>query len=192
MIPVPKPKFFERNVPDGQSENDYLDEIIARQTHILRDAIDRVSFSRIHINRNLEIHTNKNLQLVCPSAMDPAGILMLRSVRIVFETIGIKPESIKFIKEEFTAENLVETLNVRPKKCPAVVTFNLIGDQSPHVMVATNALKGAEFIQGNTFSDDYMKEKWFINCKNSYRDDVSQPGIFFAISYSKFSMVHTP
>ena len=44
MIPIPKPKFFERKVSTGQSEDDYFDEIVARQTHILRDAIDRVSF----------------------------------------------------------------------------------------------------------------------------------------------------
>ena len=43
MIPIPKPKFFERKVPAGKSEDDYFDEITARQTHILRDAIDRVS-----------------------------------------------------------------------------------------------------------------------------------------------------
>ena len=48
MIPIPKPKFFERKVPTGQSEDDYFDEIIARQTHILCDAIDRVSF--IHLD----------------------------------------------------------------------------------------------------------------------------------------------
>ena len=43
MIPIPKPKFFERKVPAGHSEDDYFDEITARQTHILRDAVDRVS-----------------------------------------------------------------------------------------------------------------------------------------------------
>ena len=43
MVPVPKPKFFERKVPDGQSEDDYFDEITFRQTHLLRNAIDRVS-----------------------------------------------------------------------------------------------------------------------------------------------------
>ena len=47
MIPIPKPKFFERKVPSGQSEDDYFDEITARQTHILRDAINRVSSTRI-------------------------------------------------------------------------------------------------------------------------------------------------
>ena len=44
MIPVPKPKFFARKVPAGQTEDDYFDEITGRQSHILRDAIDRVSF----------------------------------------------------------------------------------------------------------------------------------------------------
>ena len=44
MLPIPKPKVFERKVPTGQSKDDYFDEIVARQTHILRDAIDRVSF----------------------------------------------------------------------------------------------------------------------------------------------------
>ena len=44
MIPVPKPKFFERKVPPGRSEDDYFDEIIERQTHVLENAIDRVSF----------------------------------------------------------------------------------------------------------------------------------------------------
>jgi len=43
MLPVPKPKFFERKVPDGQLEDDYFDEITSRQSHILRNAIDRVS-----------------------------------------------------------------------------------------------------------------------------------------------------
>ena len=43
MIPVPKPKFFEQKVPAGQSEDEYFDEICFRQTHVLEDAIDRVS-----------------------------------------------------------------------------------------------------------------------------------------------------
>ena len=43
MIPVPKPQYFERKVPVGQSEDDFFNEIITRQTHVLRDAIDRVS-----------------------------------------------------------------------------------------------------------------------------------------------------
>ena len=42
MITIPKPKFAETNVPIGQSNDDYKDEIINKQTHVLKDAIDRV------------------------------------------------------------------------------------------------------------------------------------------------------
>ena len=45
MIAVPKPKFIDRKVPTNQSANAYFDEICYRQTHILRDAIDRVSLN---------------------------------------------------------------------------------------------------------------------------------------------------
>ena len=101
---------------------------------------------------------------------------MLRSVRIVFEMIGMKPESINFIKEKFDSNNLVKALNEQPKKCPAIVTLDITGDLSPHIMVATNALKGIEFIQGNDHVAGYLRNQWFINCKNSYRDDINEPG----------------
>ena len=104
---------------------------------------------------------------------------MLKSVRNVFEMIGIEPESINFIKEEFNAGNLVKALNEQPKKCPAIVTLDIIGDLSPHIMVATNALKGIEFIQGDDQVALYLKNQWFINCKNSYRDDIDEPGTVF-------------
>ena len=42
MITLPKPKFAETNVPIGKSNDDYRDEIINKQTHVLNDAIDRV------------------------------------------------------------------------------------------------------------------------------------------------------
>ena len=44
MITIPKPKFSETNVPIGQSKDDYRVVIIDMQTHVLNDAIDRVSF----------------------------------------------------------------------------------------------------------------------------------------------------
>ena len=44
MITIPKPKFAETIVPIGRSQNDYKDEIIRKQAHVLNDAIDRVSF----------------------------------------------------------------------------------------------------------------------------------------------------
>ena len=111
--------------------------------------------------------------------MDPAGILILRSVRIVFEKLGIQPERIKFKKEEFNSDNLAKGLNEIPKRCPAIVTSILSGGvlSSAHIMVASNALKGNEFIHEPGPIGDYLRNQWFINCKNSYRDDPSEPGI---------------
>ena len=108
--------------------------------------------------------------------MNPAGILMLRSVLTVFELIEINPESIKFIKQKFNSDNLVEALIGQPKKCPVVLTINVTGDRSPHIMVATNALKGQEFIRGGPPLADFLRSQWFITCKNCNRDDVSEPG----------------
>jgi len=47
MISLPKPKFAETNVPIGISKDDYRNEIIDMQTHVLSDAIDRVSFQEL-------------------------------------------------------------------------------------------------------------------------------------------------
>ena len=47
MITFPKPKFAETSVPIGQSKHDYKEEIIEMQSHVLNDAIDRVSFRKI-------------------------------------------------------------------------------------------------------------------------------------------------
>ena len=54
MITLPKPKFSETNVPIGKSNDDYRDEIINKQTHVLNDAIDRVSFREIITDLNLK------------------------------------------------------------------------------------------------------------------------------------------
>ena len=43
MITLSKPRFAETNVPIGKSMEEYKDEIIDQQTHVLADAIDRVS-----------------------------------------------------------------------------------------------------------------------------------------------------
>ena len=101
---------------------------------------------------------------------------MLRSVRKVFELIGLEPESINFIKEEYCYANLIEALTEQPKKCPAIATLNILGNRSPHIMVATNALQGREFIPSDDLNAELLSDKWFINCKNSYRDDITEPG----------------
>ena len=64
-----------------------------------------------------------------------------------------------------------------PRKCPAIVTFNLLEGRFPHIMVASNALKGIEFIQGIDQFAQLLSDLWFINCKNSYRDIYFEQGI---------------
>ena len=43
MLPIPKAKFFDRKVPSGVNRDDFKDEIIEKQTHVLQSAISRVS-----------------------------------------------------------------------------------------------------------------------------------------------------
>ena len=49
MLPIPKAKFFDRKVPSGVNRQDFEDEIIEKQAHVLNCAIDRVS-------RNQSLH----------------------------------------------------------------------------------------------------------------------------------------
>ena len=44
MITLPKPKYAETAVPIGLSKDEYRDQIIDMQAHVLSDAFDRVSF----------------------------------------------------------------------------------------------------------------------------------------------------
>ena len=99
--------------------------------------------------------------------MDPPGILMLRSVRIVFEIIEVQPESMKFVMEKFDFDGLEKALTEEPKKCPVVGTYyKKDGKKLGHAMVADSALKGC------------APNEWFVNCKNSYRNRQSTPGMF--------------
>ena len=47
MIPIPKANFNALKVPMGASLQDYKDEIIEKQAHVLHDAIIRVSSTHI-------------------------------------------------------------------------------------------------------------------------------------------------
>ena len=47
MLPIPKAKFFHRKVPSGVNRQDFVDEIIEKQAHVLESAISRVSLSHI-------------------------------------------------------------------------------------------------------------------------------------------------
>ena len=47
MLPIPKAKFFDRKVPSGVNRQDFEEEIIEKQAHVLQSAISRVSSSHI-------------------------------------------------------------------------------------------------------------------------------------------------
>ena len=47
MLPIPKAKFFDRKVPSGVNRQDFEEEIIEKQAHVLQSAISRVSLSHI-------------------------------------------------------------------------------------------------------------------------------------------------
>ena len=68
--------------------------------------------------------------------MDPPGILMLQSVRNVFEKLGLQPENIKFKKEEFVSSNMVKALTENPKKCPAIAADRWIAKENKRKEIA--------------------------------------------------------
>ena len=104
---------------------------------------------------------------------------MLGSIREVFNRMQFKPESIQFRKEEFIGQNIIDALINVPQKCPVITAadftdfFKSRGAPSfSHAMVTSGALKGSEFIPTNTI----LADQWFIQCKNSYGYDPTQPG----------------
>ena len=111
---------------------------------------------------------------------------MLRSIRKVFEILGIQPESIQFQKEEFNAQNIIDALRNEPRKCPVITAADFTdffkSRRAPsfsHAMVTAGALKGSEFMPTNT----RLADQWFIKCKNSYGNDPTQPGEIHHITY---------
>ena len=118
---------------------------------------------------------------------------MLVSVRKVFELAGLKPESIQFQKDEFNAANVIDALTNEPKKCPITTAADwsdFFQNQTQpifHAMVTAGALKGSEFLSQN----ETLKNQWFIQCKNSYRNDPTEPGTIQIIK-STMSEIRTP
>ena len=56
MLPIPKAKFFDRKVPSGVNREDFKDEIIEKQTHVLDCAIDRVSLNQSPYQESKRFH----------------------------------------------------------------------------------------------------------------------------------------
>ena len=106
--------------------------------------------------------------------MDPQGILMLNSIREIFDIAGISFESMIFVDEKFDNErSIIDAINIQ-KKCPAITGAKFDFSTRPvtvdcaHVMVAAGVK--SETVGSLT--------KYFIQCKNSYRDDPNQSGKF--------------
>ena len=90
MIALPKPKFAETNVPIGISKEDYKDEIIDKQTHVLEDAIDRVSIRDI-IRYNLYlIHVQINRRNV-------GNVFSMPVFYSIFFSLFIHPQLIQLV-----------------------------------------------------------------------------------------------
>ena len=103
--------------------------------------------------------------------MDAKGILMLNSIREIFDIVGISFESMSFVPYKFDNQNsLIDAIDIQ-RFCPAIVgakvNFSARTIDWVHVMVAA----GVKPVGGST--------QYFIQCKNSYRDDQSQSGKFY-------------
>ena len=106
--------------------------------------------------------------------MDPEGILMLNSIREIFDLLGVDFESMQFVSEKFDYSSIIDAIN-NQKKCPAIVGAKFdfsTGSVDAHVMVATG-IKTETVQYGSS-----IKQEYFIQCKNSYRDDPNQSGKF--------------
>ena len=107
--------------------------------------------------------------------MDPEGILMLNSIRGIFDILDIDFESMQFVSEKFdTQTSIIDAIN-NQRKCPAIVgaMYDISsGSGDAHVMVAAGVK--TETVQHGSST----KQIYFIQCKNSYRDDPNQSGKF--------------
>ena len=106
--------------------------------------------------------------------MDPEGILMLNSIREIFDLLGIDFESMQFVSEKIDYSSIIDAIN-NQKKCPAIVGAQYdfsTGSVDAHAMVAAGVK--TETVQHGSST----KQEYFIQCKNSYRDDPNQSGKF--------------
>ena len=100
---------------------------------------------------------------------------MLNSIREIFDLLGIDFESMQFVSEKFEKNSIVDAIN-NQRKCPAIVgakfDFSTGTIENAHVMVAAGVK--TETVQHGSS----VKQEYFIQCKNSYRDDTNQSGKF--------------
>ena len=100
--------------------------------------------------------------------MDPAGIYMLNSIRQIFEILDISFDSMNLVAEHYDQTTIINEINVN-KKCPVITAADFsVSPPLIHAMVATGVK--SDSINGRL--------EYYIQCKNSFRDDPSLPGIF--------------
>ena len=113
------------------------------------------------------------MKLVHPSTMDPKGILMLNSIREIFEITGIDFDSMSFVVQKLSEPRMIIRAINNQRKCPAIVGAQFdysTGSVDAHVMVAAGVK--TETVQHGSST----KQEYFIQCKNSYRDDPNLSG----------------
>ena len=99
-----------------------------------------------------------------PSAFDEAGIMMLDSIREIFDILGIRFESVRFNWIKYKNEkDLID--GIKNGKCPVVdvlKSYYSSDTNGSHVMVATG-IKEENGIKS-------------IQLKNSFADNPNEPG----------------
>jgi len=105
---------------------------------------------------------------------------MLNSIREIFDLLGIHFESMKFVPEKFdTQRSIFDAIN-NQRKCPAIVGAKFdfsTGSVDVHAMVAAG-VKTETVQQFTVQHGSSSKQIYFIQCKNSYRDDPTLSGKF--------------
>ena len=107
-----------------------------------------------------------------PSAIDSPGICLLKSIEDIFYKNGLSGKRPTFVFHEINTVTKLKhhLMNNQPLVssgiCPAIIAFKFTNLPIAHAMVATG-------ISTNIINN---KHEDFVQCKNSYRDDPSQPG----------------
>ena len=167
MMPIPKPSVIKYKMIGCQNAEDFEDDIIEKQSHNLKLAVLRVSYF-FHRKEVFQIQLSMNIQLVYPSAIDPPGIKLLRSIGHVFRKSGMGENPPIFQMKAINTVQKLKQYLLKNQTCisPAISAYNF-STYEAHAMVAA----------GIIFKEINGKIEDFVQCKNSYRDDPSQPGL---------------
>ena len=165
-------------IPKNLSKN-----FIDLQGHSVKFACERV----MQFNTILKSHLE--LQLINPTAFDEIGILMLDSIREIFDILGIPYESMRYNIEEYNLKNDINKLEAeleRKKSFVVGLDYQLVSSsRGKHAMVATGIKRD--------------KTGLTIELKDSYADDPDPGKVrhkqlissIAAIDYGSHPMIHS-